>query len=68
MPVVVITCAAPTVAAPRSRLNSLPPASKLAPPPVTDRAVPEVRPVMVIDCPMPVVAELAVRVKRPVPA
>lgn len=58
---------APTVAAPMSKLRRLPAARRLAPPALTPMAVPEVRPVMEIDSPMPVVALLAVKLNMPVP-
>lgn len=57
----------PAVAAPIDMSTILPPERRLVPPPETERAVPEVRPARLTTCPVPVVAESAVKLTSPVP-
>ena len=63
-PVVVMFNPFPAMAAPMTRSMSSPPARRLAPPPVMERPVPVVWPVMEMDWPTPTVEELAVMAKN----
>src|SRR3989339_1032407 len=60
--------ALPTVAAPICRSTSSPPANRLAPPPVIDRPVPVVWPVIEMDWEMPVKLAVLLVIMAIVPA